>query len=157
MTYTTAHGNARSFNPLSEARDRTHVLMDTSRVRFHCAMAGTSFSTFFIKRKYSVYTKAERKSCRNLYSANPVRGQILHCLVSPLQRPSFCFNDSEVNSRHGFLSFLSFFRAASMAQGGSQARGPMGTTAAGPPQGHSHVGSEPRLPPAPQLTATPDP
>ena len=28
-TYTTAHGNAGSFNPLSEARDQTRVLMDT--------------------------------------------------------------------------------------------------------------------------------
>ena len=30
VTYSTALGNAGSFNPLSEARDRTHVLMDTS-------------------------------------------------------------------------------------------------------------------------------
>ena len=32
MTYTIAHGNAGSFNPLSEARDRTHILTDTSWV-----------------------------------------------------------------------------------------------------------------------------
>ena len=31
-TYTTAEGNTKSFNPLSEARDRTHILMDTSQV-----------------------------------------------------------------------------------------------------------------------------
>ena len=30
VTYITAHGNARSFNPLSEARDQTCILMDTS-------------------------------------------------------------------------------------------------------------------------------
>ena len=30
--YTTAQGNARSFNPLSKARDRTRILMDTSQV-----------------------------------------------------------------------------------------------------------------------------
>ena len=30
MTYTTAHGNTRSFNLLSGARDGTHILMDTS-------------------------------------------------------------------------------------------------------------------------------
>ena len=29
VTYTTAHGNARSFNPLSEAKDRTCVLKNT--------------------------------------------------------------------------------------------------------------------------------
>ena len=27
-------------DPLSEARDQTHVLMDTSRVRFHCTTMG---------------------------------------------------------------------------------------------------------------------
>ena len=34
-TYTSAHGNAGSFNPLSEARDQTHVLMDTSQIHYH--------------------------------------------------------------------------------------------------------------------------
>ena len=33
-TYTTTHGNARSLIPLSEVRDQTHVLMDTSWVPF---------------------------------------------------------------------------------------------------------------------------
>ena len=28
-------------NPLSEARNQTHILMDTSRIRFHCATTGT--------------------------------------------------------------------------------------------------------------------
>ena len=27
-------------NPLSKARDRTHILMDTSRIRFHCTTMG---------------------------------------------------------------------------------------------------------------------
>ena len=31
----------RVSDPLSEARDRTHVLMDTSRIRFCCATTGT--------------------------------------------------------------------------------------------------------------------
>ena len=35
VTHTTAHRNARSFNLLSEARDPTRVLMDTSWARFH--------------------------------------------------------------------------------------------------------------------------
>ena len=29
-------------DPLSEARDRTHILMDTSQIRFHCATTGTA-------------------------------------------------------------------------------------------------------------------
>ena len=33
-------------NPLSEARDQTHILMDTSRVRFCCATTGTSNLVF---------------------------------------------------------------------------------------------------------------
>ena len=33
LTYTTAHSNARSFNPLSEARDQTHILMGISQGR----------------------------------------------------------------------------------------------------------------------------
>ena len=46
--------------------------------------------------------------------------------------------------------------AAPTAYGGSQARGPIGAVAAGLRQSHSNAGSEPRLQPTPQLTATPD-
>ena len=28
-------------DPLSKARDRAHILMDTSRIHFHCAAKGT--------------------------------------------------------------------------------------------------------------------
>ena len=58
-----------------------------------------------------------------------------------------------------FLSFLFFllFRAAPVADGGSQARGPIGATAVGLYHSHSNAGSELRLQPTPQLTATPDP
>ena len=28
-------------NPLSEARDQTHILMNTSQICFHCATVGT--------------------------------------------------------------------------------------------------------------------
>ena len=43
-----------------------------------------------------------------------------------------------------------------MAHGVSQARGPIGAVATGLRQSHSNAGSEPRLQPIPQLTATPD-
>ena len=56
-----------------------------------------------------------------------------------------------------FLSFFVFLRAASMAYGGSQARGIIRAVAASLRQSHSNVGSGPRLRPTPQLTATPDP
>ena len=62
-----------------------------------------------------------------------------------------------------FFVFLSFFVvvvaiswAAPAAYGGSQARGLIGAVATGLRQSHSNAGSEPRLQPTPQLTATPD-
>ena len=56
-----------------------------------------------------------------------------------------------------FFYFLLFLWAAPAAYGGSQARGRIGAVAAGLRQNHSNAGSEPRLQPTPQLTATPDP
>ena len=41
MTYTTAHGDTGSLNPLSKARDRTRILMDTSQVLNPRATTGT--------------------------------------------------------------------------------------------------------------------
>ena len=55
-----------------------------------------------------------------------------------------------------FLVFLSF-RAAHEAYGGSQARGPIRTVAAGLHQSHSNAVSELHLQPPPQLMATRDP
>ena len=58
-----------------------------------------------------------------------------------------------------FIYFL-LFRTTPVAYGGSQARGLIRDLAAGLHQSHSnagYVGSEPRLRPTPQLTATPDP
>ena len=46
--------------------------------------------------------------------------------------------------------------AAPAAYGGSQTRGRIGAVATGLRQSHSNVGSEPRLQPTPQPTATPD-
>ena len=51
-----------------------------------------------------------------------------------------------------FLFYL-LFRAAHSAYGGSQARGPIGATAAGLHHSHSNARSEPHLWPRPQLTA----
>ena len=56
-----------------------------------------------------------------------------------------------------FMYLLFLFRAAPMAYGGSQARGPVGAVAIGLRHRHSNARSEPRLRPTPQLTATLDP
>ena len=73
-------------------------------------------------------------------------------------------SDSYLISSTPFFFFLFFFfglfafsRAAPAAYGGSQARSLIGAVAAGLRQSHSNVGSEPRLQPTPQLTATTDP
>ena len=55
-----------------------------------------------------------------------------------------------------FFFFFLLLRAALSAYGGSQARGLIGAVAAGLRQSHSNAGSQPRLQPTPQLTATPD-
>ena len=54
-----------------------------------------------------------------------------------------------------FWLFL-FLWATPAAYGGSQARGPIGAVPTSLCQSHSNAGSEPRLQPTPQLTATPD-
>ena len=63
-----------------------------------------------------------------------------------------------------FIFFIFYFFclfgiswAAPTAYGGSQARCPIGAVAASLCHSHSNVGSELRLQPTPQLTATPDP
>ena len=58
-----------------------------------------------------------------------------------------------------FFFFLSlvFSRATPVAYGGFQARDPIGAVATGLRHSHSNVGSELRLPPTPQLMATPVP
>ena len=53
-----------------------------------------------------------------------------------------------------FVCLFAFSRAAPAAYGDSQARGPNGAVATGLSQSHSNTGSEPRLQPTPQLTAT---
>ena len=58
---------------------------------------------------------------------------------------------------YDLLFFWSFSMAAPAAYGGSQARGSIGTTAAGLHHSHSNTGSLLHLRPTPQLTATLDP
>ena len=55
-----------------------------------------------------------------------------------------------------FFFFFGIFRALSIAYGGSQARGQIGTVATGLHRSHSNARSELPLWPTPQLTATPD-
>ena len=55
-----------------------------------------------------------------------------------------------------FICLFAISWAAPTAYGGSQARGRIGAIAPGLRQSHSNAGSEPRLQPTPQLTATPD-
>ena len=56
-----------------------------------------------------------------------------------------------------FVFSLLSFEDCTVAYGGSQARGLIGATAAGPYHSHSNEGSKLCLWPAQQLTATPDP
>ena len=56
-----------------------------------------------------------------------------------------------------FFCPFAFSRAAPTAHGSSQARGPIGAAGTSLCQSDSSVGSEPRLQPTPQLTATRDP
>jgi len=75
--------------------------------------------------------------------------------------PNLAFGDAEFfklyfkEFKYPKISFFLFlFRAAPMECGGSQARGPIGATAASPH--HSNIRSELHLRPTSQLTATPD-
>ena len=56
-----------------------------------------------------------------------------------------------------FLSFVFFFRATSVAYGGSQAGGQIRAVAAALHHSHRNAGSKLYLRPTPQLMATPDP
>ena len=56
-----------------------------------------------------------------------------------------------------FNFFFHLFRAATTAYGGFQARGLIRAVATSLRQNHSNLGSEPRLRPTPQFTATADP
>ena len=66
VTYTTAQGNARSFNPLREARDPTCILMDPSQVLNLLGPNGNSFPNFLIikcSNTQEMGGPAQRHSC----------------------------------------------------------------------------------------------
>jgi len=69
---------------------------------------------------------------------------------------SLTVTGAEKNILSFFFVFFAISWAAPAAYGGSQARGRIGAVAASLRQSHSNAGSEPRLRPTPQLTATPD-
>ena len=71
--------------------------------------------------------------------------------------PTCCATRTSSNSMFLFIYFFVFSRTAHAAYGGSQARGLIRATAASLYHSHSNKGSEPRLRPTPQLTATLDP
>ena len=78
----------------------------------------------------------------------------LGCLAVPQKLTDHC--TSSIIKKNLFLPFA-FSGAAPKAYGGSQARGVIGAVDFSLRQSHSNAGSEPRLQPIPQLTATPDP
>ena len=82
-------------------------------------------------------------------------GFLLLDLAGPLL---WCFWPSQTVCCYGnYLFIFFFFGAAPTAYGGSQARGLIGAVATSLHQRHSNTGSELRLRPRPQRTATPDP
>jgi len=73
-------------------------------------------------------------------------------------RISPCLPFREISGFSFVFVFVCLFSSTTpAAYGVSQARGLIGAVAAGLCQSHSNVGSELRLQPTPQLTATPDP
>ena len=64
VTYTTAPSNARSLT-LSKARERTHILMDTSRILFHYATMGTPSIRFNIVTPMASHS--DRRICLTQY------------------------------------------------------------------------------------------
>ena len=139
-------------SPLSEARNRTHILINTSWIRFLCTTA--THPVFF-----NGYTPAECGS-------SPGQGLNLNCSCdlhhncSNAGSLTHCAGPGNTSTtiQAAAVGFFFFsFRATLTAYGASQARGSIGTIAAGLCQRHGKWGSEAHQQPTPHLTATPDP
>ena len=67
-------------HPLSEGRDQTGILMDTSRIHFHCAATGTPETCF----KYvHVYTESHAKCVFSFYCESGLKNLKVTVLVWP--------------------------------------------------------------------------
>ena len=91
-----------------------------------------------------------RKSVQRRLPLQPflvLRNLVIESGVCGTAQPYFAFASSFI---------FVFFRAALVAYAGSQARGRIGSVAAGLHHSHSNIRSEPRLRPTAQLTAMPD-
>ena len=88
-----------------------------------------------------------------------LQGKALEFQIQELNSQSIFFFFFLNLQQEGFfcVSFFAFSRAALVAYGGSQARSPVGAVVTGLCHSHSNSGSEPRLRPTSQLTATLDP
>ena len=66
MIYTTAHGNIRSPGLLSETRDKTHILMDTSQIHFRCTKTmGTPKSQYSLTDINGEFFESEGSAFQN--------------------------------------------------------------------------------------------
>ena len=117
-------------NPMSKAREWTHILWDTSQVHYHWATMGTH-------NRYNIYMKPQKipKSQSNLEKEKQSRWITIPNFNTPL------------------FFFFNLFMAALSACGSSQAKGQIRATATSQCHSHTNSGSEPCLWPIPQLTA----
>ena len=99
------------------------------------------------------------QQCRILNPLSKARDRTQNLMVTSWIRFRCAMRGTAVLPFLFFFFFFGLFAiswAAPTAYGGSQARGLNGAVATGLHQSHSNAGSEPRLQPTPQLTATPD-
>ena len=85
-------------NPLSEVRDRTRILMDSSRICFLCATMGTMsfFSSFLPTPQHREFLGQESDpshSCDLCYGCGDVRS-LTHCAGLGIEPASQCSQDA---------------------------------------------------------------
>ena len=109
------------------------------------------FLSFFLATEVVTVFVFQEPSLLSSLQDNGLTDVMLHALLIKDVSPFCCFVKSI------FCLFLLLFRAAPLAYGGFQARGPIKAIAATLHHSHSNTGSEMHLQPTPQLMATPDP